>query len=85
VSVIANPEAGLTRAQAADKLGPDVTPHMISMWVLRGWLDPNGHRRHITVVGTDERGARLYRLADLLEAEKHTRRSPQSRRQPIAA
>jgi len=82
---IANPEAGLTRSQAVDKLGSDVTPAMVSMWVARGWLDPQGNRRHIRIVGTDERGARLYRYADLLAAEKHTRRSPQSRRQPAVA
>lgn len=75
----ANPNAGLTRAQAVDELGDDVTPAMVSMWVLRGWLDASGHRHHVRVIG--HRGhARLYRAGDLLKAEADTRRSSQSRR-----
>jgi len=78
VVVDANPDAGLTRAQAAYLL--DVTRATVSMWVLRGWVDRQGLRRRIRVVGTDRVGARLYRYADLVQAETDTRRSPQSRR-----
>lgn len=80
---IANPDAGLTTGQAATRLG--VTADTTKKWARRGWYDPEGNHHRLTQVGTDERSNRLFRLADWLVAEKHTRRSPQSRRQAVAA
>ncbi len=73
-----DPEVGLSREQAAMMLG--VTPASISMWALRGWRDPTGQRRTLTVAGRGPRNERLYRLGDLLEAERDTRHSPNSHR-----
>lgn len=39
---------------------------------------------HITAIGTDRRGRPLYRLGDLLDAERRTRRSPKSHRSALA-
>ena len=71
-------EAGLSREQAARMLG--VTPATVSMWALRGWRDVHGARRTLAVIGRGRRKERLYRLGDLLEAERDTRQSPNSRR-----
>ena len=60
-----NLDARLTRAQAATYLA--ITPATITMWK---------QRQKIT---TDEHGR--YRLGDLLEVERDTRRSPNSHRQ----
>lgn len=78
-------EAGLTREQAARFLG--VSPATVSMWALRGWRAADGTQRHLTVVGRGPRNVRLYRLGDLLEAERDTRRNPNSRRRtsPLVA
>lgn len=73
-----NLEAGLSRAQAAMVL--NVAGSTVSMWALRGWIDPDGTQRYLTVVGRGPRNARLYRLGDLLEAERATRSNPNSRR-----
>lgn len=73
-----NYEAGLTREQAAEVLG--VTPASISMWALRGWRTATGTRRTLTVVGRGPRNARLFRLGDLLDAERDTRSNPNSHR-----
>jgi predicted transcriptional regulator len=75
-------EAGLTREQAARMLG--VTPASISMWALRGWRTADGGKRILTVVGRGHRNQRLYRLGDLLEAERDTRINPNSRRRTSA-
>lgn len=74
-------EAGLTREQAVKVLG--VTPATISMWALRGWKSADGCRRHLAVVGRGRRNERLYRLGDLLEAERDTRLNPNSRRRTL--
>jgi hypothetical protein len=73
-----NLDAGLTRAQAAQFLR--VPGSTVSMWALSGWLAPDGSRRQLTVMGRGPRKVRLYRLGDLLEAERDTRNNPNSRR-----
>ena len=47
------------------------TTHRINRWRTLGHLD---------AAGIDKQGRRLYRFGDLLEAERKTRRSPNSRR-----
>jgi hypothetical protein len=74
---VVDENAGVPRSVAADRLG--VSPHTVSMWALRGWRDPDGTHRRLSVVGRDRR-QRLYRWGDLLDAERATRRSPNSRR-----
>jgi len=71
-------DTGLPRALAATQAG--VNPHVISMWALRGWRDPDGTHRRLRVVGQDEHGHRLFHLGDILDAERATRHSPNSRR-----
>jgi hypothetical protein len=39
---------------------------------------------HLTVAATDQHGRPLYRLGDLLDAERRTRRSPKSHRRALA-
>lgn len=76
-----SPSVGLTTAEAARKLG--VRDDTVKKWAARGWLDRDGQRRKLTVVSVDERGVRRFRFADLLAAEKATRRHPNSRRRPV--
>lgn len=47
----------------------------IANWVRLGYL---------AISGKDERGRPLYRLRDLLDAERRTRRSPKSHRSSLA-
>jgi hypothetical protein len=47
----------------------------IANWVRAGYL---------RAIGRDDRGRPLYRLRDLLEAERATRRSPKSHRSSLA-
>lgn len=75
---LAHPDAGLTRTEAVAALnGPfadDVTVHMVSMWALRGWVDPTtGERRKLRVVGVDRDGTRRYSHEDLVAADAATR------------
>jgi hypothetical protein len=58
-----NPDARLTRAQAARAIG--LSPATIGMWKVRGKL------------ATDEHGR--YRLGDVLAVELETRYSPNNR------
>ena len=62
----------LTAAQAATRLGPDVTRHTIAWWVASGKLAPVGRRGR----------SPLYLWADLREVERQTRRHPNSARNP---
>ena len=70
-------DAHLSRAQAAEFLA--VSPHVVSMWATRGWLTRDGTRRHLATTMADT-GQRLYRLGDLLAAERDTRGNPRSHR-----
>jgi DNA-binding transcriptional MerR regulator len=55
-----------------------VSPGTVRHWRYRGWLDADGRRRHLRVVG------RLYNAADALLAERDTRMSGQSHRAMVA-
>lgn len=83
MDISASPDLPVTRTEAAARLGKDVTPGMVSMWVLRGWTDEHGHHHQVTILGTEGR-SRLYRLGDLQQCEKAARRSPNSRRRTAA-
>lgn len=81
-----DPTVGLSRPEAVARLRRfGVTPAMVSMWALRGWVDPTtGERRRLRVVGVDSDGARRYRHDDLLAAEAATALNPRrSHRQAI--
>lgn len=64
-----NLDARLRAADAARHL--KCPRQRVARWVSLG---------HLNAVGVDEQGHPLYRLGDLLEAERITRRSPNSRR-----
>lgn len=64
-------DARLTAAEAAEWF--DVTPSAINNWFYRG---------HLEDVGVDDNGQRTYRFGELLDAERNTRRHPNSRRKP---
>ncbi|TDC02110.1 hypothetical protein E1091_01520 [Micromonospora fluostatini] len=78
-------EAYLTRSQAALYLG--VTVNTVKHWHDRGWLAPDGQggvvRRNLRARRTP-RGWLEYHLADLVAAERDTRRSTNSRRRAPA-
>lgn len=72
-----NPDAYVTRAQAATVTG--VRPDTIGKWLARGWVDPAGERH---TLATKPGGGRslLFRLGDILAAERDTRLNPRARR-----
>lgn len=72
-------DTGVPRAFAAKRLG--VTPHTVSMWVQRGWVDRKGNHHTVRIVGKGIRG-RLYRWGDLAQAESDTRNNINSARNP---
>lgn len=65
----------LTARQAADRLRVHRTT--INMWQSKGWLDPEGQRRHLDIKGLTPDGVRLYDWGQLLEAEQQTRAKSQ--------
>ncbi len=71
-----NPDAEITRAQAARKL--NVTVAVIDQWLARGWLDPTGQRRRLTT--RKLHGQRLIRAGDVLTANRDTEASRHSHR-----
>lgn len=66
-----NMDARLNRRQAATFL--NISPNLVSVWKAAGLINP---------VETTPQGHTLYRLGDLLEVERATRRSPKSSRNP---
>lgn len=72
-----NRDAFLTRAQAAKVVG--MRESAIGNWRARGWVSPEGERRHLTVRRRAD-GTLEYRLGDVLDAERDTRNNPKSRR-----
>jgi hypothetical protein len=77
-----NLDAYVSRAQAAMVTG--VRPDTIGKWLARGWVDPDGERHTLTTRPAGSRGL-LYRLGDILAAERDTRLNPRARRQPPGA
>ncbi|WP_431881846.1 hypothetical protein [Micromonospora chalcea] len=74
---MADREVYLTRSEAALYLG--VSANTVKHWHDRGWVGRDGERRRLrTQAGP--RGWYRYHLADLVAAERDTRRSPKSRR-----
>lgn len=63
-----NPDAEITREQAARKL--NVTVAVIDAWLARGWLDQTGQRRRLTT--RKVHGQRLIRAGDVLAAGRDT-------------
>lgn len=80
---MAESDVYLTRSQAALYLG--VSTNVVKHWHDRGWLAPDGRggvqRRRLRTRPTS-RGWLTYHLADLVAAERDTRRSVNSRRRP---
>lgn len=74
-----NPDAYVTRAQAAMVTG--VRPDTIGKWLARGWKTPAGEHRQLSTRPGDGRFL-LFRLGDILAAERDTRLNPRSRRRP---
>lgn len=72
-----NPDAYITRAQAAKVTG--VSADAIGKWHARGWQDPCGGKHQLQTRPGPGRTL-LYRLGDIMTAERETRRSPNSRR-----
>jgi hypothetical protein len=79
-----NLDAYVTRAQAAMVTG--VRPDTIGKWLARGWVDPDGDRHALTTRPGEGRGL-LFRLGDILTAERDTRLNPRARRRrtPLVA
>lgn len=74
-----NPDAYVTRAQAAMVTG--VRPDTIGKWIARGWKSPDGERHQVDTRAGEGR-TKLYRLGDILDAERDTRLNPRARRTP---
>ncbi|MBQ1047879.1 hypothetical protein KBX50_05320 [Micromonospora sp. C51] len=72
-----NRDAYLTRAQAA--FVTRVTADAIGKWHARGWLNADGERQRLAVKRLAN-GNVLYRLGDILDAERDTAMNPNSRR-----
>ncbi len=72
-----NLDAYVTRAQASLVTG--VRPDTIGKWHARGWTDPEGERHALRTKPGCGRTL-LFRLGDILTAERDTRRNPRARR-----
>lgn len=82
---MADRDVYLTRSEAALYLG--VSANVIKHWHDRGWLAPNGAgnmERRFLRTQPGPRGWLRYHLADLVAAERDTRRSAKSRRRAPA-
>lgn len=67
------PQPLLTRDLAAHAAG--VSGSTVAMWASRGWADPTtGEHLVLKVAGRDWRKRPLYRYADVMAAERATRR-----------
>jgi hypothetical protein len=72
-----NQDAYITRAQAA--MLTTVSADSIGKWHARGWRSSDGELRHLRTRPKNGR-VLLYRLGDILDAERDTRNNPNSRR-----
>jgi len=72
-----NLDAYVTRAQASLVTG--VRPDTIGKWHARGWTDPDGER-HTLRTQPGKGRALLFRLGDILAADRDTRLNPHARR-----
>jgi hypothetical protein len=73
-----NDQPLLTRDLAAHAAG--VSGSTVAMWASRGWTDPvTGEHHTLEVAGRDWRKRPLYRFADVMTAEKATRRRGRKR------
>ena len=72
-----NLNAYITRAQAAMLTG--VSADSIGKWHARGWRSREGELRHLRTRPGSGRTL-LYRLGDVIDAERETRNNPNSRR-----
>ncbi len=75
-----NHDAYVSRAQAAQVTG--VRPDTIGKWLARGWVGADGQRHRLTTRLADNGRNLLFRLGDILIAERDTRLNPRARRQP---
>lgn len=75
-------DAYVTRAQASLITG--VRPDTIGKWHARGWAGPQGERQTLRTRPGPGRTL-LFRLGDILTAERDTRRNPHARRRVTAA
>lgn len=73
-------DAYITRSQAAQITG--ARPDTIGKWHARGWTTPDGERRTLR---TRSGGGRtlLYRLGDILDADRDTRLNLRARRRSL--
>lgn len=65
----------ITARTAAERLRVHRTT--VLMWASRGWLDSDGQRRKLTIIGRDRNGATLYDWTECAVAERDTRRNKQ--------
>lgn len=72
-----NRDAYITRAQAA--MVTAVSADSIGKWRARGWLNAAGERQYLRTKRLAN-GNLLYRLGDILDAERDTAHNPNSRR-----
>jgi hypothetical protein len=72
-----NSDAFITRSQAAMLTG--VSADAIGKWHARGWRSTEGELRHLRTRSGSGRTL-LYRLGDIIDAERETRNNPNSRR-----
>lgn len=72
-----NNDAYITRAQAAMLTG--VSADAINKWRARGWRSCEGELRHLATKPGRGRTL-LFRVGDILEAERDTRSNPNCRR-----
>lgn len=64
-----NVDAWVSRGEAAYLTG--VSPDAIGKWQARGWVTAQGVRRHLTVRRLSN-GRLVYRIGDVLDAERDT-------------
>lgn len=73
-------DAYISRAQAAMVTG--ARPDTIGKWHARGWTTPDGEHRELRTRPGPGRTL-LFRLGDILEADRDTRLNPRARRRTL--